>query len=196
MPITDGSGGAWSAIDFESARRQGGDERRIAELDAAKRGTSAAFRRAFAADTQACLDALLDLERVADRRLGHDAPGFVSARDAIRDMQDLVPAPAEDAAPAAAENAAAAAPGEVAVPAAAPGGPPGAIHTRQQAIAQLRTIAEFFRRTEPHSPVSYYAEKAATAGEQDLHTWLRSVVKDSASLAHIEELLGVQPDSN
>ena len=57
----------------------------------------------------------------------------------------------------------------------------------------MRAIAEFFRRTEPHSPVSYFADKAANAGEQDLHTWLRSVVKDSASLAHIEELLGVPP---
>lgn len=70
---------------------------------------------------------------------------------------------------------------------------PGAIETRAQAIAQLRAVAQFFRVTEPHSPVSYFAEKAASAGEQDLHTWLRSVIKDGASLSHIEELLGVQP---
>jgi type VI secretion system protein ImpA len=54
-------------------------------------------------------------------------------------------------------------------------------------------VADFFRRTEPHSPVSYFADKAANAGEQDLHEWLRSVVKDPASMAHIEELLGVKP---
>jgi type VI secretion system protein ImpA len=72
-------------------------------------------------------------------------------------------------------------------------GPPGAIHTRADAIAQLRAVAEFFRRTEPHSPVSYFADKAANAGEQDLHEWLRSVVKDPGSLSHIEELLGVKP---
>ena len=73
--------------------------------------------------------------------------------------------------------------------------PSGPIRTRAQAIAQLRDVARFFRETEPHSPVSYFAEKAAAAGEQDLHTWLRSVVKDQASLAHIEELLGVPPSN-
>ncbi|WBS04812.1 type VI secretion system protein TssA [Pseudoduganella sp. SL102] len=195
MPLTDGNGGGWSAVDFESARRQGGDERRIAELDAAKRATSPAFRRAFAADAQACVEALLELERVADQRLGNDAPGFVGARDALRDIQSLVPAPVEEAAPEAVDSGIVIGGGEQAMAAPAQSGPPGAIHTRQQAIAQLRAIADFFRRTEPHSPVSYYAEKAAKAGEQDLHTWLRSVVKDSASLAHIEELLGVQPGS-
>jgi type VI secretion system protein ImpA len=72
-----------------------------------------------------------------------------------------------------------------------PAAGPGPIRTRADAIAQLRTIAKFFRETEPHSPVSYFAEKAASAGEQDLHTWLRSVIKDEGSLAHLEELLGV-----
>ncbi|WP_229487504.1 type VI secretion system protein TssA [Pseudoduganella lutea] len=94
MPITDGNGGPFTPIDFESARRQGGDDnRRLAELEAAKRATSPAFRRAFAADAQACMDALVELERAADERLGNDAPGFVGARDAVRDMQALVPPP-------------------------------------------------------------------------------------------------------
>ena len=60
-------------------------------------------------------------------------------------------------------------------------------------LAQLRAVAEFFRRAEPHSPVSYFADKAANAGEQDLHAWLRTIVKDPASMAHIEEMLGVRP---
>jgi type VI secretion system protein ImpA len=71
-------------------------------------------------------------------------------------------------------------------------GPP---QSRTQALAQLREVAEFFRRTEPHSPVAYLAEKAAHWGEQPLHVWLRSVVKDDASFAHIQELLGVAPPS-
>lgn len=187
VPVTDGNGSAWSLLDFETARKLNLDDgRRLAEMEAARRTSSAAFREAFATDAQACLDALLDLERAADRRLGNDAPAFVAARDAIADLLRVMPAPA---APEAAPQAdPAAVPSEQPVPA----GPPGAITSRKQALAQLRAIADFFRRTEPHSPVSYFADKAADAGEQDLHTWLRSVVKDTASLAHIEELLGVQ----
>jgi type VI secretion system protein ImpA len=63
--------------------------------------------------------------------------------------------------------------------------------SRAQALAQLREIAAFFRRTEPHSPVAYLAEKAAEWGMQPLHVWLREVVKDAASLQHVQELLGV-----
>jgi type VI secretion system protein ImpA len=67
------------------------------------------------------------------------------------------------------------------------------LQTRAQAIAQLRAVAEYFRRTEPHSPVAYLADKAAAWGEQPLHVWLRGVIKDDASFAHVEELLGVSP---
>lgn len=197
IPVTDGNG-AWTLLDFETARKANLDEgRRLAEMEAARRNNPAAFRSAFARDAQACMDALLDLERAADARLGADAPAFVAARDAVQDLLRMMPAPGEPA-PAHAVDEGQAAPSATpfaADPYAAPAhaGPPGAIVNRQQAIAQLRLIADFFRRTEPHSPVSYFADKAASAGEQDLHTWLRSVVKDSASLAHIEELLGVPP---
>jgi type VI secretion system protein ImpA len=67
----------------------------------------------------------------------------------------------------------------------------GPLQSRAQALAQLRAVADYFRRTEPHSPVAYLADKAAHWGEQPLHVWLRSVVKDDAAFAHIEEMLGV-----
>lgn len=68
----------------------------------------------------------------------------------------------------------------------------GPIQNRRQAIRQLREISAFFKRTEPHSPVAHLAEKAANWGTMSLHDWLRSVVKDESSLAHVEELLGVE----
>ena len=74
--------------------------------------------------------------------------------------------------------------------------PSGPIQSRAQALAQLTAVAEFFRRTEPHSPVAYLADKAARWGEMSLHEWLRTVVKDDGALSHVEELLGVpgRPD--
>lgn len=68
------------------------------------------------------------------------------------------------------------------------GGPP---RNRDEALRQLEEIAAFFRRTEPHSPVAYLAEKAARWGSMSLHEWLRSVVKDDSALLRVEELLGV-----
>lgn len=65
------------------------------------------------------------------------------------------------------------------------------VRSREHAIRQLHEIAAFFRRTEPHSPVAYLAEKAARWGAMPLHVWLRTVVKDDAALSRMEELLGV-----
>jgi type VI secretion system protein ImpA len=201
MPLTEGRGAAYSTVDFEAARRRAaaGDADtapRLADMEAARRGNSTAFIDAMRGDAQACLDALAQLERAADERLGQDSPGFSQAREAVQALLHTLPVPAAaaqaappadaPAAPSADTPAVVAAPQPQAIAA-------GAIRTRADAIAQLRMIATFFRETEPHSPVSYFAEKAASAGEQDLHTWLRSVIKDPGSLAHVEELLGVPP---
>ncbi|GAA5184074.1 type VI secretion system protein TssA [Niveibacterium umoris] len=64
--------------------------------------------------------------------------------------------------------------------------------SREEAVAMLGQVAAYFRRTEPHSPVAYLAEKAATWANMPLHDWLRQVVKDDGALAHIDELLGVE----
>jgi type VI secretion system protein ImpA len=204
VPITGGPGGSFSSIDFDTARRKAslGDASRpqegvkLSDMEAARRNNSAAFCASFAVDAQDCLEALRKLERVVDDRLGNDSPAFSSAREAVEAMLRVMPVSAgaaSTALPATTEASVAAADSAMtpAVPV-SPAGPPGAINTRAQAIEQLRAVAQFFRRTEPHSPVSYFADKAADAANQDLHTWLRSVVKDSSSLAHIEELLGVQ----
>lgn len=204
VPITGGPGGTFSTIDFDTARRKAslGDASRpqegvkLSDMEAARRNNSAAFCASFAVDAQDCLEALRKLERVVDDRLGNDSPAFSSAREAVEAMLRVMPVSAGAASttlPATTEASVAAADSAMApaVPV-IPAGPPGAIATRAQAIEQLRAVAQFFRRTEPHSPVSYFADKAADAANQDLHTWLRSVVKDSSSLAHIEELLGVQ----
>ncbi|MCS0631043.1 type VI secretion system protein TssA [Telluria mixta] len=201
MPLTEGRGTAYSTVDFEAARRRAaaGDTEtppRLADMEAAKRGNSTAYIEAMRANAEGCLDALAQLERAADERLGQDSPGFSQAREAVQALLHALPAPAAapqavvpaeaPADPAAGAQAVVATPQPQAVVA-------GSIRSRADAIAQLRTIAKFFRETEPHSPVSYFAEKAASAGEQDLHTWLRAVIKDQAALAHVEELLGVPP---
>ena len=86
------------------------------------------------------------------------------------------------------------APASEAAPVTAPRGPAGAPGSRKEALQQLRQVAEFFRRTEPHSPVAYLAEKAARWGEMPLHVWLKRVIKDHGTLEQMEEMLDVNPD--
>jgi type VI secretion system protein ImpA len=187
MALTEGRDSAYSTADFDSARKQGAKATvKLAEMETARRNNSPQFCARFSADAQFCLMALLQLEQAADARLGADSPSFATFKEALQTMQSAMPALAPDA--AAAEAPVVADPAPLPQPAVLT----GTIQNRTQALAQLRLIAQFFRCTEPHSPVSYFADKAADAGEQNLHAWLRSVVKDQGSLAHIEELLGIR----
>jgi type VI secretion system protein ImpA len=75
-----------------------------------------------------------------------------------------------------------------------PGVPAGAIQNRRDALKRLSDIAEFFKRTEPHSPVSYLVQRAVRWGEMPLESWLQDVIKDQSVLYQLRETLGVSAD--
>ena len=187
-PVTEGT--AISMRDIEAARAHGVDA--IANVEAARSRTSAAFQQALLDDCRHCLAALGELEKAVDARLEADGPSFSAARTALQNLAHFVTPTVNPAAivPVAAAGSLAAAGAVVPALAAAPA-LAGAIGSRAQALGQLRMVADYFRRTEPHSPVAYLADKAAMWGEQPLHLWLRTVVKDAGALAHVEEMLGV-----
>lgn len=188
IPITEGAATAFSMTDFEAARLRGAAETGP-DLEAARRNSSREFYEALLLDSCHCMGALGELERVVDERLGAEGPGFTAAKAALQEVIHFV-TPAARSAGVQLDQEEAQPESEAAV--AQQGGATGSIQTRAQALAQLRLVAEFFRRTEPHSPVAYLADKAAGWGEQPLHVWLRSVVKDQAAVAHLEELLGIE----
>jgi type VI secretion system protein ImpA len=133
------------------------------------------------ADAEYCLAMLSGLERVVDLQLGAEGPGFSAAKDAVQSVvRSLLPL----------GGATTPAPGGDTVAGSATMALGGAPQNRAQALLQLRLIADFFRRTEPHSPVAYLADKAASWGDMPLHVWLRAVIKDPAAIAGVEELLG------
>jgi type VI secretion system protein ImpA len=142
--------------------------------------------------------ALLLLQTQVDAKLGAEGPGFVAARKAVDSAVDALLRLGRDSGFGAAADkldATADATGLVgsAAVAGAGGLNTGPISSRAQALQQLREVAGFFRRTEPHSPVAYLADKAALWGDMPLHAWLRAVLKDGGTLAQLEEILGVAP---
>jgi len=202
VPLTEGNppGGAVYALsDFDVARAHGGEA--LAKLEAARQRGARSFYRNLLHDCGQCKAAIDRLEQSVDARLGADGPSFSAAKSGLESVLMFVKplAGEEPAVTTAAPDAAPAAPAASGQggsdPALAMAMANGPLQNRVQALAQLRAVAEYFRRTEPHSPVAYLAEKAAHWGEQPLHVWLRAVVKDDASFAHIEELLGVETKS-
>jgi type VI secretion system protein VasJ len=91
-------------------------------------------------------------------------------------------APQEASAPVAAATAEAARP-------AAGAGP---ITNRKVAFERLREVADFLRRTEPHSPVSYLVSRAVKWGEMPLEEVLSELVKNKDVRLQILETLGVK----
>lgn len=69
-------------------------------------------------------------------------------------------------------------------------GSSGAIQGRADALKRLTQLADFFRKTEPHSPISYLVGRAVKWGNMPLETWLQDVIKDDVVLSQIRQTLG------
>lgn len=69
----------------------------------------------------------------------------------------------------------------------------GAVRSRQEALRRLEEVANYFRQTEPHSPVAFLVQRAVKWGNMDLDGWLDDVIKDPTVLAQLRETLGLQP---
>ena len=59
-------------------------------------------------------------------------------------------------------------------------------------IRNASQVAAFFRRTEPHSPVSYLVERAVKWAEMPLEAWLSDVIEGDAALSTIKSTLGIK----
>lgn len=212
IPLTRSAKGAFSSIDQVSARataknieRNPGLAEELARsapvaldvFEAALKDTPARHFIAGMRDAERLKEAIKALQAVLDPRMGADAPAFGPALDTLDDVFRFFRRQAGDQLPAGnaanpPANADMSESGERREPSMVLPGNTGPIGSREQAIRQLQEIAAFFRRTEPHSPVAYLADKAARWGSMSLHEWLRTVVKDDSALARMEELLGVE----
>lgn len=213
-PLTRSPKGNFSLLDQESARTNARNNERHADMASDASGKSRLSLEAFEAATrdtppgyfkagmdaaEGLMTAMHALQDILDRQMGDLAPSFTPAYEALDDVLRFhrrhggQEAPTKgrtgDASPLQLAEQADIVPGAASKSAANAGGRPT---SRAQAIRQLEEIAAFFRDTEPHSPVAYLADKAARWGSMPLHAWLQSVVKDDATLARVEELLGIE----
>jgi type VI secretion system protein ImpA len=208
LPLTRSNRGeSFNTIDNESGRALGlaikrspNDAEALSygkitqeKFESARKDTPREFYVQQMKDIEACEAALNELGTVIDGKLGVNGPAFGTAKDGLAAVKNAMERFAREAGvfndDASTQTADAGTTG-------ATKNYSGPIQTREQALAQLRQVSDFFRRTEPHNPVAYLADQAAKWGGMSLHDWLRTVMKDQAALGHIEELLGVQAASN
>lgn len=165
------------------------------------RAEMAQSRRAFYEDLNflfdECWSAYNDLNRVIEEKFDRNqAPGMNNLKKALDDVHSLVKKfleekraeePDEETDEATEEIAE---DGTVTVRAGGVATASGAIQNRQDALKRLTDIAEFFRKTEPHSPISYVLQRAVKWGNMPLELWLQDVIKDETVIYNIRQTLG------
>lgn len=183
---------------------------------AEKRTTSEDWRkaktatpRAFYEDRHAlsgqCWEELKALDALVDAQFKREAPGLKALDKSLDEVHTLIERLVKEkrlAEPTPEELAAAG--GASATPVQQQSGdgtgPAGALSTgpirnRKEALRRLAEVAEYFRATEPHSPVYHLVQRAVRWGEMPLEAWLGEVIKDGSVLAQLQDTLGIKSPS-
>ncbi len=165
-------------------------EKMEAEAQAAGSAGFAALRDA----ATAALDAWQALGAALDAKAGADAPPTSRVHDLLDEIVTIA-ARYAPAGSAAAENRQTAdtAPAPAATNGATAPRPAGAIETREHALRLLGDVADFFRRTEPHSPLAYTLYDAVRRSRLTWPELLQEIVPDTDSRSNILLRLGIRP---
>lgn len=170
------------------------------KFDKAVAGTPLTHCSALLEQLSNCWDAYEQLDQVLDEKYGEAAPSLSAVKDAVGECRSLMNSIVKKkggvgldikATPEGGAEGAGAAGAMATVGAFSGGMEP---RDRSEALRRLGAVAEFFRKTEPHSPISYLVQRAARWGEMPLDEWLREVIKDDSVLGGVRETLGIKKE--
>ena len=178
------------------------------KFDGAVAASPRAYYERLFEDLSQCATECAQLDRLVDDKFGREAPSLLNMKKAIDDCLGLVTGivkkkrglePDAVAPQTAAPRVIAVAGTSVAefagvTESAGLVGSPVPLEPRDRpdALRRLAAVAAFFRRTEPHSPVSYLVQRAVKWGEMPLDHWLREVIRDDNVLENVRETLGLK----
>lgn len=81
-------------------------------------------------------------------------------------------------------------------PPAGSGATSGPITNRKVAFERLREVADYLKRTEPHSPVAYLVQRAIKWGDMSLESVIAELVKNNDVRRQVYETLGLKHEEN
>jgi type VI secretion system protein ImpA len=188
---------------LDAERRQQRIDAGAVPLETLEREARAAGMARFGkllADARDARDAWQEMANIMDERAGADGPSTTAIRDLLSSIIETVTrfAPAEAVAADAGAVAGEASEGGVAVAGGGGGfsgisAGAGAGASREDALRALGEIANYFRRTEPHSPLSYTLDEAVRRGRMSWPDLLSEVVADVDTRNNILTSLGIRP---
>lgn len=195
------------AIELAKITDEARRERRIAEgaatmdeVTAAVGATPPRNLLTLVEDVVAAREALLRLDAAFTARLGAEGPPVAGIRDLLQRVEDTLRYVGRDrlaAAMAAPEQTleSTSESGQVTRASEERRTPASGGYTREQALRDLGEIADFFRRTEPHSPLSYTLAEAVRRANLSMQELLDELLPDSTARNHFLMAAGIKPPS-
>jgi len=168
----------------------------------AKQLSRRAFYEELFALLNECVEELRALDREMDEKFGRETPGLGELAKSLDDVHSLVEKlvkekrilePDEPQYEETAEGALLGDPENT--DGVEFGTGTGPVKSRQEAFRRLAEVSQYFRRAEPHSPVSYLVDRAVRWGSMPLEAWLSDVIKEVGVLDNLRETLGLTTTS-
>jgi len=148
-------------------------------------------------DVNECIEAFAQMTAALDQLCGHDSPPSSNISNRLNRLKEvlvfLTKGLAKPAAPVAQEGSSDVE-ADVAVAQAAAATVSvgdGTISSREEAHRTMLKIADFFRETEPHSPVSYVLEQAVRWGNMTLPELLSELISDDRARQDYFKVTGI-----
>ena len=180
--------------DYQLAQRPGEERRRETLHELANDAGRDAMASRLGEVTE-CLEAFAELTAVLDEKCGADAPPSANTTNvltetaaAIRDLAGLL-APV-DAQPVETQQAE---PAKVVPVVASTALGSLTLSSREDAFDALLAIARYFRRTEPHSPMSMSIETLVRRGRMDFSELLNELLPEAHTRNAVLTAAGIQP---
>lgn len=174
----------------------------LQDLEKAAAKTSAAFYQTLLENTEATKAAFNTLFATLEQHCGEAVPNGSFVRSALNNAQTAIKAIAKDKLAPAPDDVIDTPTAEVAdssdalfnLPTASMAGAlaGNTLQQRAEAFATLRTIADFFRKTEPHSPISYAIERILKWGDMQLPELLKELIANPDAFQAYCKLTGVE----
>jgi type VI secretion system protein ImpA len=159
--------------------------------------TPAEYFKTLLEDIQLSIDEFFRLSETLEAKCGTNPDGYPAApptsaiRNALVEVRDRVTSLSanilgDDAPETSASESAEVKPGAEGASSSSKKG-----MNRDEAFRQLLQVADFFRRTEPHSPVSYALEQAVRWGRMPLPELLSELISDAAMRGELFRRMGI-----
>lgn len=165
--------------------------------------TPSDFFQTLTEDIKEAQEAFAELSALLDEKAGSVAPPSSNIRHALeecletvqneaRDKLAVAEAEEEQEEASSEEEASESEDGETVVKVKRSGQDMGTLQNREDAFRILLKLADFFRKNEPHSPVSFALEQIVRWGRMSLPQLLKELIRDESSRSEFFDKVGIR----